>query len=53
MTRQEHITNRNNVCLLVNNLRGQKLSQASQGEYAMQRWQIIYHEAKIMNAAQK
>ena len=53
MTRQQHITNRNNVCLLVNNLRGQKLSQASQWEYAMKRWQMIYHESKIMNEAQK
>lgn len=53
MTRKQHITNRNNVCLLVNNLRGQKLSQASQWEYAMKRWQVIYDELKIMNEVQK
>jgi len=53
MTRQQHITNRNNACLLVNNLRGQKLSQASQWEYAMARWKKIYDESKILNEAQK
>lgn len=53
MTRQQHITNRNNACLMVNNLKGQKLSQSSQWEYAMKRWQMIHYESKIMNEAQK